>query len=342
MPEKTEFGKEFRLGVVGVGLIAAQSHIPAAMGLPGVEITALVDTATDRVTSLAGEYGLETQITSNLGDVLEKLDGVVIATPNNSHADIAIQCLEAGVNVLIEKPLASTVSDGERICSAAEKTGGIAIAGYTTRFRDNVRLTRKLIQDETLGCPIRFAYQFGTPGGWPSVSAYNLDRTASGGGVTVVSGTHFLDRAIWFFGYPPSVSFEDDSRGGPEANAIAHFDYSGEKPLTGMARFSKTTALKTGLVVETDQGSIVLTELDDSPVIFHPKGQPHLSHVIEETETAEDASIEDVFQRQLLNFISSSRGIDEPVCDAASGLESMKLIEQLYACRTQMDDNWYE
>jgi predicted dehydrogenase len=74
--------------------------------------------------------------------------------------------------------------------------------GYYMRFRNEVILLKRLLDVGYFGHIRRFHFQHGTIGGWSPLSGYNLDRNASGGGVLVVSGTHFIDLMLYWFGYP--------------------------------------------------------------------------------------------------------------------------------------------
>ena len=121
------------------------------------------------------------------------LDAMIVAVPNHLHRDVAVQCLAAGVPVLIEKPLATSVSDGEAICDASRSHRQVAAVAYVTRFRDNVQLLGELLSQRYFGAVRRFVYQAGSRGSWSPYSAYNLDRRAAGGGVLVVTG-HALSR----------------------------------------------------------------------------------------------------------------------------------------------------
>src|SRR5437016_5187603 len=128
----------FRLAMVGAGKIAASAHLPAALALPNVQLVAIVDPVVARGQALAREFGASTRAVAQLDDVLGELDGAIIATPNFTHCEVALKCIEAGVATLIEKPLATTVEEGETIARAARERGVTVAVGYTTRFDESV------------------------------------------------------------------------------------------------------------------------------------------------------------------------------------------------------------
>src|SRR5262245_27965905 len=93
------------------------------------------------------------------------------------------------------------------------------------------------------------------------MSSYNLSRKATGGGVLVITGTHFLDRMLHFWGYPDDVALADDEQGGAEANCRATFRYTTtDTPCEGVVLYSKTTELPGGLIIETDRGVVQVPE----------------------------------------------------------------------------------
>jgi predicted dehydrogenase len=326
----------FRLGIVGCGRIS-NAHALAALAHPTVRLAALVDPTPERARALAARVGAEPVIAGDLDQVLDRIDGAVIATPNHTHADIAVRCLERRIAVLIENPLAVSAADGERICASAEASGACLAVGYVTRFRENVRLMKRLLDDRAFGTVRRFAYQFGSRGGWAPVSGYNLDRKTSGGGVLVVTGTHFLDRMIDWFGDPDEASLVDDSLGGPEANAKATFRFDrSEGAIHGMARFSKSVALDAGIVIETSLGIVVLTDRPDAQIVFRPAEDPEVERVIV-PRVPSRARAGGEFLAQLADFVEAAQTGRAPEITGRQGQVSLRLIERLYRHRTPME-----
>ena len=333
---------KFRLGLVGAGLITRDSHLTAALTSPLVEVAAIVDPAVDRAAQLARDYGITPQIASRVEDVLSSIDGAIIATPNHTHCAIALTCLAHNVPVLVEKPLAATHEEGLAIVQAAKRSGQVVAVGYSTRFRDEIPLLKNLLEEGFFGSVRRFAHQFGTPGGWAPLSAYNLNRETAGGGVLVVTGTHFLDRMLFFWGYPDEVSLEDDSLGGPEANCRAKFVYARPQGrIEGIVRYSKTVRLPGGTVVETDRGYVLLGDADGAGIVFREHSRPGIEQVIRPTGPSPYSKESSVFQRQIEDFVRAVREKQRPLVDAVDGTESLRLLEQLYAHRRPADTNWY-
>jgi predicted dehydrogenase len=326
----------FRIAIVGCGKIS-NAHAQAVLATPTAELTALVDSSLERAHALAARVGAAPTITADLNAVLPSIDGAIIATPNHTHAALAIRCLEHRIATLIEKPLAISVAESERICQAAESSGACLAVGYVTRFRDNVRLMARLLKSGRFGTVRRFAYQFGSRGGWAPVSGYNLDRAATGGGVLVVTGTHFLDRMLDWFGYPVAATLMDDSTGGPEANAVASFTFAPNgSRVYGVARFSKSVALEGGIVIETDAGVVVLKDRPDAQIVFRPLSDPAVDEVLTPRASGRAGRGVSEFVLQIEDFVDAARSGRAPMVPGRVGLASMRLIEDLYRHRTPL------
>lgn len=331
----------FRLALVGAGLIVQNSHLPAALACPEVEVAAIVDPVKERAASLAKTYGISPKITSSIEEVASDLDGALIATPNHTHRDLALQCISAGLSVLIEKPLANTRKEGLEIVQAAEKTGSTLALGYCQRFWPNMELLKALLDCSFFGKVQRFVHQFGTAGGWSPLSAYNLERKTAGGGVLVVTGSHFLDLLLNFWGYPDHVELLDDGFNGPEANCHASFKWDNKSNMmTGIARYSKTGRLPGGLVIETDRGVVMIGGSIDADIRFRERGTWQFEQILRKPDVPQKEV--DPFLLQLRDFVGASRDRRAPRVDGRQALESLRLIEALYANRRLLKETWYE
>lgn len=332
----------FRLAIVGAGLITRGSHLPTALSLPEIEVCALIDSVVSRAAELAEEYGIKPLIAAKAGDVIGKVDGAIVATPNHTHREVAVPLLEAGISSFIEKPLATTVEDGQAILDAAKRGHARVAIGHYQRFLDAPRLLRRLLEERYFGHVSRFCHQFGSSGGWPALSAYTLKREAIGGGVLVVTGTHFLDRMLNTWGVPDEVELLDDSLGGPEAHCEGRVRYTSGPfaPLEGLVRYSKCTALPSGLVLETERGTVMLRDGFEDQVVLIPTERPDLRLRIAAGPDAAFAPELSPNQRMLRDFVDACREGRAPEVDGAQGLASLNLLRRFYENRTLLTDDW--
>lgn len=126
-----------RFGIIGCGTIAQIMHLPYLAEIPETEVHALVDPAIDRANTLGDRYNVPHRF-KDAGQLLDavggELDAVVVLTPAHTHADIVVTVLEAGVPTLVEKPLAATPADADRMVEAAERSDATAMVAYMKRY----------------------------------------------------------------------------------------------------------------------------------------------------------------------------------------------------------------
>jgi predicted dehydrogenase len=342
IPRAVEPKAKFRLAIIGAGLITRNAHLPTALSLPEVEVKAIVDPVVARAQELLQEYGLRALATSDVRAVFEEVDGAIIATPNHTHRDVAEPLLDAGISTLIEKPLATTIEDGRAILAAARRGGAQVAVGYYQRFLDAPRLLKRLLEQRYFGRVSRFCHQYGSSGGWPAMSSYTLKRSAVGGGVLVVTGTHFLDRMLSVWGVPDEVELVDDAFGGPEAHCEGRVKYTTgpHAPLEGLVRYSKCVSLPAGLVLETERGTVVLRDGSDDPIVLIPNDNPRIRMQITAGADPEFEPGLDSSQRMLRDFVSACRSGRTPEVDGEQGLSSLELLKRFYDHRRPYGEDW--
>lgn len=316
---------KLKIAIIGVGQISVQSHLPAVLGHPGWELVALCDPRVDAVKRVAGRYGTRAAVVADYREVLDRCDAAIVATPNSSHGPITLECLSRGVHVLVEKPMATTSSEAHAICDASARQDRHVAVGYVTRFRPNVLLLKRLLDQERFGKVRRFYHQFGTQGGWAPESGYILDAKNAGGGVLTVTGTHFLDRMLHLWGRPDSVDYADDASGGPEAHCEVRFGYS--DGMIGMARYSKVFPMNGRLLLDTDAGVVSLDDSDAADIVRVCDQGGRTLELIREPKVDR----RDTFWLQLDDLRTAILQQRPPRVDARQGLMSAQLIERAYA-----------
>ena len=329
--------RPLKLAIIGCGLITESAHLPVALASTVVEVVALVDPVVSRAHRLATMYGIRPQISPSLDDVLAGADAVLIAAPNHVHFPLAKQALSERKAVLVEKPLTNTYAEAVELCELAEQNETVLATGFVTRYRENLVLLKELLDSGVLGQVCSFNYQTGTAGGWAPASGYNLQRKQSGGGVLVVIGTHFLDRMLHLFGWPDHFAYEDDSRGGVEANCRATVFYSNSLgQFVGTIALSKTTSLANRLVITTERYECHLPESDDMPLTLYRRDLPHIAQKLSYGER----NWGDTIRLQLEDFVFAVQHGGRPKVDGRAGALCVKLVEEFYAQRVSMPEPW--
>ena len=143
----TETG--LRVAVVGCGYWGAK-HVRVLHSIDGVDAVVPVDGRADPIRTLARAYPAD-RCCESLAQALPYVDAVVIATPPSTHVPLALQAIEAGKHVLVEKPLAPSVAGARRLIEAAGTAGVVLMVGHTFEYNPAVRKLRELVHSKELG-----------------------------------------------------------------------------------------------------------------------------------------------------------------------------------------------
>src|SRR5687767_9554435 len=135
-------GTRSRLAVIGVGSLG-QHHARILAAMPDVDLVAVVDTKPERAHEIAAKYG--TTAVTDARSLRGKVDAVSIATPTVSHVDVALPFIEAGVAVLVEKPLAASLAEADALIEASDARGTLLATGHTERFNPAVTVALPLV-----------------------------------------------------------------------------------------------------------------------------------------------------------------------------------------------------
>jgi predicted dehydrogenase len=133
-----------RVAVVGVGHLG-QHHARIYSAMAGVELVGVVDTNRARAEEIAARCGAEPF--DDARDLIDRVDAVSVAVPTVAHLEVALPFLAARKAVLVEKPLAPSVADADRLIAAAAASGAMLAAGHTERFNPAVEAARPMITD---------------------------------------------------------------------------------------------------------------------------------------------------------------------------------------------------
>lgn len=137
--------RPLKVALAGAGAFGLK-HLDALKLIDGVEVVSLVGRELDKTKEAAAKYGVG-HVTTDLADTLKLpgLDAVILATPTQMHAAQALQCLQAGVHVQVEIPLADSLRDAYAVVELQKKTGLVAMVGHTRRFNPSHQWVRQRI-----------------------------------------------------------------------------------------------------------------------------------------------------------------------------------------------------
>ncbi|MEV6107634.1 Gfo/Idh/MocA family oxidoreductase [Streptomyces sp. NPDC051940] len=203
-----------RTGILGYGLAGSVFHAPLIAGTPGLVLDTVVTGNPERQQQARERYP-DVRVAATAEELLARageLDLVVIASPNRTHVPLATAALEAGLPVVVDKPIAGTAAEAEALRELAAKRG-LMLSVFQNRRWDNDFLTlRKLVEDGALGDVLRFESRFERwrpqlKGGWRESG-----DPAEVGGLLYDLGSHLVDQALTLFGPVARVYAESDVR----------------------------------------------------------------------------------------------------------------------------------
>jgi predicted dehydrogenase len=144
--------RKARIGVIGTGWWATQAHLPALAANPDAQLVALADTRSEAVQRAAASCGVSA-IYSDYREMLarEALDGVIVCTHHAAHYEPARDCLDAGLHVLVEKPMVLYARDAYDLQARAQAKNVELMIGYPWLHTDLVRRAREIVQSGALG-----------------------------------------------------------------------------------------------------------------------------------------------------------------------------------------------
>jgi scyllo-inositol 2-dehydrogenase (NADP+) len=204
--------RDLRVGIVGYGLAGAVFHAPLVAATPGLEVAAIVTRNPERRERAERDHR-GARVVAEVSEMLGEVDVAVVATPNREHVPVARAALEAGVDVVVDKPLAVTASEGRELVEEARRAGRLLTVFHNRRWDGDFLTVRRLLQRAALGRVVRFESRFErwrpqvAPGAWRE-----RGDPSEGGGLLLDLGTHLVDQALVLFGRPLSVYAEVERR----------------------------------------------------------------------------------------------------------------------------------
>jgi predicted dehydrogenase len=203
-----------RVGLIGYGLAGTAFHAPFITTTPGLTLAVVVTSdAARQAHARAAHPDAEVLPTADaLWQSPARVDLVVIAAPNVAHVPLARAAVDAGLAVLVDKPLAASAAEARAIVARAERARVPLTVFQNRRWDGDARTLRTVLANGTLGDVIRFESRFErwrleARTGWRGSA-----DPAHAGGLLVDLGSHLIDQALWLFGPAAAVYAELDRR----------------------------------------------------------------------------------------------------------------------------------
>ncbi len=185
-----------RWGVIGLGWFG-EVHADNLADMPGIELAGLCTRRPERLAELADRHNVQRRYT-DYRELLDDptIDAISITTHINDHRKIAIDALNAGKNVLLEKPMAPTAADCDAIIEAADKSDGLFMVGHICRFDPRVSMAKQAILDGRVGKIISMHARRNLS---KEIGNLVLDSISA----LMGDGIHDADLMLWFSGAKP-------------------------------------------------------------------------------------------------------------------------------------------
>ena len=180
------------MGIIGYGWVARDYMFPAMQGCDLVNLTAVCSARALDMADLPSQVRTFTSLDEMLQEA--DLDAVYIATPNHLHRTQTVACLEAGLHVLCEKPMATTSKDAEAMIEAAHRSGKMYVTAFDQRFHPAHQAIHQLIQSQQLGIitQVKIDYACWLPADW-APDNWRIEQDKAGGGAIIDLAPHGLD-----------------------------------------------------------------------------------------------------------------------------------------------------
>ncbi len=341
---------KLRVGIIGTGGIS-HCHMSGYKRLSDIlDVVAVCDIDEEKVKKYAEQYNVPNYY-FNYNEMLEKenLDAVSVTTWNAEHKNASIAALNAGVNVICEKPMAMNQFEAQEMLDAAEKNGKLLQIGFVRRYGNDADLLKKFIEGGTMGdlyyAKATYLRRNGCPGGWFGDKAY------SGGGPLIDLGVHVMDLVRYLAGCPTpiaayGVTYDNlgpNRASGAKANLgytaerKGKFEHNVEDLASAIIRFDNgltmTMEASFNLNIKNDVGNIEL---------FGTKGGARVDPQVEfftdmngefvNVNIAGNSSLsfDGLFEREIAHFIDCVKNNTECRAPAKDGVVLMKMIDAIY------------
>jgi len=306
-----------RVALFGCGWIQ-DFHARGVRAFPDAELIAVANHREESARMLADRYGIERVTTDWEGLARDPdVDAAVVATPNALHAPQSIALLRGGKHVLVEKPMATTVAECDRMIEAATKGGAFLMVAHCWRFREEVVALRDRIAAGEFGEVVK-TRGYGVHAGW-GPSGWFTDRALAGGGALPDMGVHAIDTVRFLLGDP-------DPRRVCATVGTRYGSYDVDDDAILLISWSNGT----NSVVESGWWQPHKEGLEADTEIYGTKGYARIWPPVEPSEDYEHGS-QPMYTAQMAEFLGAIADGRQPQPDGPHGRTVMEVVEAAYA-----------
>ena len=341
---------KIKIGIIGTGGIS-HFHMSGYKRLTDkAEVVAICDINEQRVKDYSKQYNIPNYYL-DFNEMLakEELDAVSVCTWNNAHMAATVAALNAGVDVLCEKPMAMNQAEAELMEKAAVDNNKMLMIGFVRRYGNDTAIVKDFIDNGFMGdiyyAKATYLRRNGCPGGWFG------DKYYSGGGPLIDLGVHVIDLARYLAGCPQPVSAYgvtfsnlgvNRARGGvaqysTDTSAKQEFQHNVEDLTSALIRFDNGFVLSVeasfNLNIKGDTGTIELYGTKagikiDPGVEFFSDMNGHFVNI--QPSGNSSLSFDGLFEGEVAHFVDCVIEKKQPRSPACDGVALMKIIDAIY------------
>ncbi|MFD1562832.1 Gfo/Idh/MocA family oxidoreductase [Haloarchaeobius amylolyticus] len=313
---------EFQLdvGVIGVGSMG-ENHTRVYNGLPTANLVGVFDIDESRATAVADEYGGSPMA---LEDLLASVDAVSVVVPTRNHDDVATKCIDAGVGMLIEKPVVEDPEVGRKLQSEARAANVPVQVGHIERFNPAVQMLEELIGD--LSIISISAERLGPPPGRVIEDSAVLDLMI-----------HDIDIVLSLLGEKPTRIQSSGVNGNRHATALLEFDSGTMASLTA----SRLTQRKVRTLTVTAEECVVELDYIDQSIEIHRQSVPEYVADNGDIRFKHESLVEqpripneEPLRAELASFLGAIASNEPPKVTIDDGITALEIAQQIEALGT--------
>jgi predicted dehydrogenase len=318
-----------KIAVIGLGGIAQLVHLPYLTRIEQIEVTAVAEINKNRLNTIADKFNIKERYADH-NELLANSDinTIIIATPTNTHKDIAIACLKAQRDILVEKPLARTYQESKLIADAAKKYKRKIMVGMNLRYRPDAMILKSIVSAHEIGQP--FYIKCGWLRRQSSSQKWFTKKEESGGGVIIDLSILLLDLALWILNFPPVDSVNTQNF------------YQNTKTVEDTS-ISFLRCADTSCISIESSWSLSLEKDFFYFDVYGTKGSASLNpfhvykkineQIIDLTPSHNESALslfKKSYMNELKSFIGAVNGLNPVFSSAEDSLSRMKVIEAMY------------
>lgn len=347
-----------QVGLIGAGSIAQIMHLPYLTEIPEVELTAIADPGANVTDTIGDRYNIQHRYQESgalIEEQSETLDAVVVTTPMHTHADVAVAALEAGLHTFVEKPVAVTPEDAERVVTAAEESDAVCMVGYMKRYdpgfqkfeeavatTESIDLITSTVIPPDVGAVLEDTYDLVQP----DLDEAFLEESGRQRQAQLADAIGTDDETLTHaYGYHLESICHDINALRALFGDVTQLDYvdvfSDWKYATAQFRYEDGTRcmLQSGATerkwyderIRVDAPDQSLSIAFSNAFIRNTPSDVRVKQGREEmTETRYTPSYDEAFKRELVHFVECIEGDAEPRTPPAEGKKDVELIADLF------------